>query len=85
MFALADVQAEEDVDVAGVDHVQAPPSRSRPALSGRGPVAVRGVPGGADHQVLQVVLLVGVEFLGAAQGVDPGQAGAGLLAPFQAV
>jgi hypothetical protein len=25
VFALADVQAEEDVDVAGVDHVQAPP------------------------------------------------------------
>lgn len=32
VFALADVQAEEDVDVAGVDHVQAPPSRFRPAL-----------------------------------------------------
>ncbi len=27
VFALADVQAEEDVDVAGVDHAQAPPSR----------------------------------------------------------
>ncbi|MFJ8765186.1 hypothetical protein [Streptomyces clavifer] len=25
VFALADVQAEEDVDVAGVDHVQVPP------------------------------------------------------------
>jgi hypothetical protein len=25
VFALSDVQAEEDVDVAGVDHVQAPP------------------------------------------------------------
>jgi hypothetical protein len=34
VFALADVRAEEDVDVAGVDHVQAPPSRSRPALPG---------------------------------------------------
>src|SRR3954471_5871205 len=32
VFALADVQAEEDVDVAGVAHVQAPPSRLRPAL-----------------------------------------------------
>jgi hypothetical protein len=34
VFAFADVQAEEDVDVAGVDHVQAPPSRFRPALPG---------------------------------------------------
>jgi hypothetical protein len=34
VFALADVQAEEDVDVAGVDHVQAPPSRFRPAWHG---------------------------------------------------
>ncbi|GGV42626.1 hypothetical protein GCM10010245_66860 [Streptomyces spectabilis] len=25
VFALVDVQAEEDVDAAGVDHVQAPP------------------------------------------------------------
>lgn len=34
VFALADVQAEEDVDVAGFDHVQAPPSRFRPACPG---------------------------------------------------
>ncbi len=34
VFALADVPAEEDVDVAGVDHVQASPSRFRPALPG---------------------------------------------------
>ncbi|GAA3387800.1 hypothetical protein GCM10017752_05470 [Streptomyces roseoviridis] len=37
VFALADVKAGEDVagedvGVAGVDHVQAPPSRFRPAL-----------------------------------------------------
>ncbi|MFE9313177.1 hypothetical protein ACFYM5_37165 [Streptomyces sp. NPDC006706] len=32
VFALADVQAEEDADVAGVDHVQALPPRFRPAM-----------------------------------------------------
>ncbi|BBC39152.1 hypothetical protein SGFS_104460 [Streptomyces graminofaciens] len=34
VFALADVQAEEDVDAAGVDHVQAPALRLvRPATA----------------------------------------------------
>ncbi|MFJ4866707.1 hypothetical protein [Streptomyces sp. NPDC088748] len=34
VLALSDVQAEEDVDVAEVDYVQASPSRFHPALPG---------------------------------------------------